>query len=119
MGFLKKKITIFCVSLSLIFANSLLFAEEEEIMLQSISDQIQVLTKDLKVLEKAVYKKSHRWKYAYAKKSYKELSNQNYIESIDHRLYALGDWCQGPSMQDAWLAGKKLAKHFSELRLQI
>jgi len=58
MGFLKKKITIFCVSLSLIVANSLLFAEEEEIMLQSISDQIQVLTKDLKVLEKAVYQKS-------------------------------------------------------------
>ena len=68
---------------------------------------------------KAVYKKSHRWRYAYAKKSYKDLNDQNYIESIDHRLYALGDWCQGPSMQDAWLAGKKLAKHFSELRLQI
>lgn len=68
---------------------------------------------------KAVYKKSHRWRYAYAKKSYKDLSDQNYIESIDHRLYALGDWCQGPSMQDAWLAGKKLAKHFTELRLQI
>ena len=68
---------------------------------------------------KAIYKKSHRWRYAYSKKSLLELSNKNFIESIDHRLYALGDWCQGPSMHDAWLAGKKLAKHFSELRLQI
>ena len=34
------------------------FAEEEEIYLKSISDQIQVITKDLKTLEKAVYQKS-------------------------------------------------------------
>ncbi len=33
-------------------------AEQEEIYLQSISDQIQVITKDLKTLEKAVYRKS-------------------------------------------------------------
>ena len=35
-----------------------LFAEEEEIYLKAISDQIQVITKDLKTLEKAVYQKS-------------------------------------------------------------
>ena len=34
------------------------FAEEEEIYLKAISDQIQVITKDLKTLEKAVYQKS-------------------------------------------------------------
>ncbi len=33
-------------------------AEEEEILLQAVVDQIQVLTKDLKTLEKAVYQKS-------------------------------------------------------------
>ena len=33
-------------------------AEQDEIYLQSISDQIQVITKDLKTLEKAVYQKS-------------------------------------------------------------
>ncbi len=33
-------------------------AEEEEIFLRAISDQIQVITKDLKTLEKAVYQKS-------------------------------------------------------------
>ncbi len=33
-------------------------AEQEEIYLQSITDQIQVITKDLKTLEKAVYQKS-------------------------------------------------------------
>ncbi len=37
---------------------SYLLAEEEEIYLKAISDQIQVITKDLKTLEKAVYKKS-------------------------------------------------------------
>jgi renalase len=68
---------------------------------------------------KVIFKKSHRWRYAYCKQSFQELSNKSFIESIDHRLYAIGDWCQGPSMHDAWLAGKKLAKHFSELRLQI
>ena len=34
------------------------YAEEEEIYLKAISDQIQVITKDLKTLEKAVYQKS-------------------------------------------------------------
>ena len=37
---------------------SSVFSEEEEIYLKSISDQIQVITKDLKTLEKAVYQKS-------------------------------------------------------------
>ena len=37
---------------------SSLTAEEEEIYLKTISDQIQVITKDLKTLEKAVYQKS-------------------------------------------------------------
>ena len=38
--------------------NSITKAENEEIYLQAISDQIQVITKDLKTLEKAVYQKS-------------------------------------------------------------
>merc|ERR1711991_152599 len=37
---------------------NIMLAEEEEIFLQAISDQIQVITKDLKTLEKAVYQKS-------------------------------------------------------------
>ena len=43
--------------LFLFFINNI-SAEEEEIYLKSISDQIQVITKDLKTLEKAVYQKS-------------------------------------------------------------
>ena len=43
--------------LILFFANTI-SAEEEEIYLKAISDQIQVITKDLKTLEKAVYQKS-------------------------------------------------------------
>ena len=41
-----------------IFSFSSISAEEEEIYLKAISDQIQVITKDLKTLEKAVYQKS-------------------------------------------------------------
>ena len=43
--------------ITMFFAN-FVNAEQEEIYLQSISDQIQVITKDLKTLEKAVYQKS-------------------------------------------------------------
>ena len=64
-----------------------------------------------------VFKKSHRWKYSYTKRSLNDHNSKNFIKSIDNRLYAFGDWCEGPSMQDAWLSGKKLAKHFSEIRL--
>ncbi len=47
------------LSIAFIFSTeSMLQAEEEEIYLKSISDQIQVITKDLKTLEKAVYQKS-------------------------------------------------------------
>ena len=46
------------VLLLTIFFVSSVNAEQEEIYLQSISDQIQVITKDLKTLEKAVYQKS-------------------------------------------------------------
>ena len=40
------------------FVFTSIYAEEEEIYLKAISDQIQVITKDLKTLEKAVYQKS-------------------------------------------------------------
>ena len=46
------------LSIILIFFINPLYAEEEEIYLKAISDQIQVITKDLKTLEKAVYQKS-------------------------------------------------------------
>jgi hypothetical protein len=48
---------ILIVTLSIFFISSA-NSEDEEIYLQSISDQIQVITKDLKTLEKAVYQKS-------------------------------------------------------------
>ena len=51
-----KKLLIIFFSLTLINFTKLL-AEEEEIYLKSISDQIQVITKDLKTLERAVYQK--------------------------------------------------------------
>ena len=49
--------------------------------------------------------------------SLSDYNSKNFIKSIDNRLYAFGDWCEGPSIQDAWLSGKKLAKYFSEMRL--
>ena len=42
----------------ILFSFETVFAEEDEIYLKAISDQIQVITKDLKTLEKAVYQKS-------------------------------------------------------------
>ena len=44
--------------LPIILFKSIVMAEDEEVYLQAISDQIQVITKDLKTLEKAVYQKS-------------------------------------------------------------
>jgi len=52
-----------------IFVSTNLSSEEEEIYLKAISDQIQVITKDLKTLEKAVYQKS-------------DISNSNNLNSI-------------------------------------
>ena len=56
MFFLKKNLIIFLTILLL--SHSYLLAEEEETLLQGIKDQLQVLVKDLKTLEKAVYQKS-------------------------------------------------------------
>ena len=56
MSNLFKKIIIFL--LASFFIISLAKAEEEEVYLQSVVDQIQVILKDLKTLEKAVYQKS-------------------------------------------------------------
>ena len=52
------KLKNFFLSVVLIFFINPIYAEEEEIYLKAISDQIQVITKDLKTLEKAVYQKS-------------------------------------------------------------
>ena len=56
MVLMKKHFLIFSIILLLSF--SFLKAEEEEVLIQAVADQIQVLTKDLKTLEKAVYNKS-------------------------------------------------------------
>ena len=55
---LKKNSLIKYVIFTTIVFFSSVNSEEEEIYLKSISDQIQVITKDLKTLEKAVYQKS-------------------------------------------------------------
>ncbi|MBD1150131.1 tol-pal system protein YbgF [Pelagibacterales bacterium SAG-MED29] len=57
MDLIKKNFLIFVIFL-LALSHSFLKAEEEEILIQAVADQIQVLTKDLKTLEKVVYKKS-------------------------------------------------------------
>ena len=52
MDFFIYKLSILIISLTLIFFTNSLKAEEEEILLQAVSDQIQVIIKDLKTLEK-------------------------------------------------------------------
>ena len=58
MIFIKKNLIISLITFILILPSSFLKAEEEEIVLQGIVDQIKVLTEDLKTIEKAVYQKS-------------------------------------------------------------
>ena len=53
-----KFLNFFILLLSTIFLNTIGLAEDEEIFLKAISDQVQVISKDLKTLEKAVYQKS-------------------------------------------------------------
>jgi len=57
MDFIKKNLLIFFTFILISF-HSFLNAEEEEILFKALADQIQVLTRDLKTLEKAVYQKS-------------------------------------------------------------
>ena len=54
----KKSFKIIFLTFIFTFNFNLVSSEEEEIYLKAISDQIQVITKDLKTLEKAVYQKS-------------------------------------------------------------
>ena len=56
--FAQLKLNKFFTLIILIFLINPALAEEEEIFLKAISDQIQVITKDLKTLEKAVYQNS-------------------------------------------------------------
>ena len=53
-----KFLKFFLLLTSVILFNTVTVAENEEVYLQAISDQIKVITKDLKTLEKAVYQKS-------------------------------------------------------------
>ncbi len=59
MDLIRKSFLIFFIPL-LALSHSFLKAEEDEdnVLIQAVADQIQVLTKDLKTLEKAVYQKS-------------------------------------------------------------
>jgi len=51
-------IKLILILLCVVLFNSFVMAEDEEIYLKAISDQIQVITKDIKTLEKAVYQKA-------------------------------------------------------------
>ena len=52
------KIYKILIPIIFLFLTNYISAEEEDINLKAISDQINVITKDLKTLEKAVYQKS-------------------------------------------------------------
>jgi tol-pal system protein YbgF len=69
------KILTFAIFLFLINSVS---AEEDEIYLKAISDQIQVITKDLKTLEKAVYQKAD----VVSSKSPKKINSNELNEDI-------------------------------------
>jgi tol-pal system protein YbgF len=54
----KLKIYNFFTLIIFLFLTNYISAEDEDINIKAISDQIQVITKDIKTLEKAVYQKS-------------------------------------------------------------
>jgi tol-pal system protein YbgF len=58
MDYIKKKFHFFLIIIILVATSSFLKAEEDEADIQAVRDQIQILIKDLKTLEKAVYQKS-------------------------------------------------------------
>ena len=60
MKFIKNKFYIHITILIFLTVSlvSSVKSEEEEIQIQAVADQIQILIKDLKTLEKAVYQKS-------------------------------------------------------------
>ena len=66
------------ISIVFLFLTNYIHAEEDEINLKAISDQIQVITNDLKTLEKAVYQKSDIVNF----KSSRSLSSDGLNEDI-------------------------------------
>ena len=74
----KLKLHIIFLPVVVISLTNIILAEEEEIYLKAISDQIQVITKDLKTLEKAVYQKSD----LVSKKSSSSISSDSLNEDI-------------------------------------
>jgi len=74
----KIKLNNILLSIIVIFFINSISAEEEEIYLQAISDQIKVITKDLKTLEKAVYQKSD----IVSKKTLNSISSDGLNEDI-------------------------------------
>ena len=58
MDVIKNKLLIVCFSIFFVFINSHINAEQEDSLINAVIDQIQVISKDLKTLERAVYKKS-------------------------------------------------------------
>ena len=76
---------------------SKLNAEEEEIYLKSISDQIQVITKDLKTLEKAVYQKSDISTSQNIKSIKSDGLNEDiltkHLLKLNDKADLLHDWC--------------------------
>ena len=66
------------ISIVFLFLTNYIYAEEDDINLIAISDQIQVITNDLKTLEKAVYQKSDIVNF----KSSRSLSSDGLNEDI-------------------------------------
>ena len=58
MDLIRKNFLIFFIFLLALSYSPKAYSEEEEILIQAVADQIQVIIKDLKTLEKAVYQKS-------------------------------------------------------------
>ena len=61
MNVTKKLLLVISTAIIFIFSKPVLYAEEEEILLQTISEQFQAVTKDLQTLEKSSLSKIRQY----------------------------------------------------------
>lgn len=61
-------------------------------------------------LAEPVHRSLHRWRYARCEASL----NTDYLLDTEHKLAAVGDWCRGNRVEDAFLSGYKLSQWFKK-----
>ena len=78
---------------------------------------INIFENSFKIIQKPIFRNSHRWLYAQTKITYNSLSKKNWIGSKDSSIFLSGDWVTGKSISDAWDSGEKLSNYIKLLAI--